>query len=96
MYVYSDIVELSRVGYRQLPIMGFLPITSKFQESGHWVVNSPMYVRVREKNIRSITIRISTETGEVSYSRRCGHLSPQLSPPTIFGLDLYKEQRHQV
>ena len=35
IYVYSDIVELSPVGNSQVPIMGFLPITSKFQESGH-------------------------------------------------------------
>ena len=64
MYVYSDIVELSRVGKSQVPIMGFLPIKSNFQENGHWVFNPPLYVRVREKNIRTITIKISTETGE--------------------------------
>ena len=44
--------------------MGFLPIKSNFQESGHWVFNPPMYVRVMENNIRTITIKISTETGE--------------------------------
>ena len=64
MYVYSDIVELSPVGNSQVPIMGILPIKSMFQEIGHWVFNSPIYVRVREKNIRTITIKISTETGE--------------------------------
>ena len=64
MFVYSDIVELSPVGNSQVPIMGFLPIISKFQEIGHWVFNPPMYVRVREKNIRTITIKISTESGE--------------------------------
>ena len=57
MYVYSDIVELSPVGNSQVPIMGFLPIKSNFQESGHWVFNPPMYVKVREKNIRTITIK---------------------------------------
>ena len=35
MYVYSDIVELSPVGYSQVPITGFLPIKSNFQENGH-------------------------------------------------------------
>ena len=63
--MYSDIVELSPVGNSQVPIMGFLPIKSKFQESGHWVFKPPMYVRVREKNIRTITKNISTETGKV-------------------------------
>ena len=64
MYVYSDIVELSSVGNSQVPIIGFLPIKSNFQENGNWVFNPPLYVRVREKNIRTITIKISTETGE--------------------------------
>ena len=64
MYVYSNIVELSPVGNSQVPIMGFLPIISKLQEIGHWVFNQPMDVRVRVKNIRTITIKLSTETGE--------------------------------
>ena len=64
MYVYSDIVELSPVGNSQLPIMGFFLIKSYFQENGHWVLNPPLYVRVREKNIETITMKISTETGE--------------------------------
>ena len=64
MYLYSDIVELSLVGHSQVPIMGFLPIKSNFQEIGHGVFTPSLYVRVREKNIRTITIKISTETGE--------------------------------
>ena len=44
--------------------MGFLPIKSNFQEKGYWVFNQPLYIRVREKNIRTITMKISTETGE--------------------------------
>ena len=64
MYVYSDIVELFPVGNSQVPIMGFLPIRSSFQETGHSVFNPPLYVRVKEKNITTITIKICTETGE--------------------------------
>ena len=64
MYVYSDIVEQSPVNNSILPIMGFLQIKSNFQENCHWVINPPLYVRVREKNIRTITITISTETCE--------------------------------
>ena len=64
MYMYSDIVELAPVGNSQVQIMGFLPIKSNFQENGHWVFNPPLYVRVVEKNIRTITMKISTETGE--------------------------------
>ena len=47
MYVYSDIIELSHVGNSQIPIMGFLPITTHFQENGHWVFNPPLYVKVK-------------------------------------------------
>ena len=64
MYVYSDIVELSLVGNSQVPIMGDLPIKSRFQETGHWVFNPTIYVRVREKNINSIKMKISTATGD--------------------------------
>ena len=64
MYVYSDIVELSPVGNSKVQLMGFLQIKSNFQENGHWVFNPPLYVRVREYNIRTITMKISTETGE--------------------------------
>ena len=61
MYVYLDIVELSPVGNSQVSKMGFLLIKSKFQESGHWVFNPPMHVKSREKNIRTITIKIFTD-----------------------------------
>ena len=64
MYVYLDIFELSPVGNSQVPIMGFLSIKSDFQENNHLVFNPPLYVRVREKNIRTITMKITTETGE--------------------------------
>ena len=30
----------------------------------HWVFNPPLYVRVREKNIRTIKMKIYTITGE--------------------------------
>ena len=63
MYVYSDIVELSHVGYSQIPIMVFFSITTYFQENGHWVFNPPLYVKVKEQIINSITIKICTGTG---------------------------------
>ena len=64
IYVYSDIVGLSPVGNSQVPIISFLSIKSKFQEIGHWVFNIPMFVRVTEQNIRTITMKILTEIGE--------------------------------
>ena len=35
MYVYLNIVELSHVGNSQIPIMGFLQITTHFQKNIH-------------------------------------------------------------
>ena len=64
MYFYSDIVKQSPVGNCQVPIMTFLPIKTNFQETGHWVFNPQLYVKVREKNITFITMKISTETLE--------------------------------
>ena len=64
MYAYSNIVELFPVSNSQVPIMGCLPIYINFKENGHWVFNPPLYIKIREKNIRTITMKILTETGE--------------------------------
>ena len=64
MYVYSDIVTLSPVHNSQVQIKTIFLINSKFKQKGHWVFNPPMYVRVREKNVRTITIKILTKPGE--------------------------------
>ena len=59
MYVNLYIVELSFLGYNQVPIIGSLAIESKYQESGHLIFDPSMYVRVRKKNIITINIIIS-------------------------------------
>ena len=61
MFVYSDIVELSYVGNNQVQLIGFFPIKSDFMDNGHWVFNPPLYVRVKETNINTITMKISIE-----------------------------------
>ena len=63
MYVYLNIVELSPVNNSQEHVMMFVPITSNFQEKGHLVCNPPLYVRVREKNIITITVKFLNKTG---------------------------------
>ena len=65
MLVYSDIVELSLVGDTQAPILGSLPIQSKFGDQAYWSFNPPYYVRLREKNISTITIQLCDDTGEL-------------------------------
>ena len=62
--MYSNIVEISPVGNSQVLVMGFLEIKNNFQKNGHWVFNPFLFFRVREKNIRTITMKISTKTGE--------------------------------
>ena len=62
IYVYSDIVELLLVGNSQVTIIKVF--LNKFQKIGHWLLNLSMYVRVKDKNIRTITINIFTETGK--------------------------------
>ena len=64
MYVYSNIVELSPMDNSKVPIMGFLPIKSNFQEISHWLFYPLLYVRKREQNIKTITMKSSTETSE--------------------------------
>ena len=63
MYVYADIVKLFPVSNSQIPIMDLFQIKSKFQEMGNWELNLPLYVRVWEINITTITIKIFAKTG---------------------------------
>ena len=41
MWVYTDIIELSAVGDIQAPVLGYVPIQSKFDEMGYWNFNRP-------------------------------------------------------
>ena len=62
--MYSDIVELSLVGDTQAPLLGFLPIQSKFGDQAYWSFNLPYYVRLREKHVTTIKIQLCDDTGE--------------------------------
>ena len=64
MFIYSDIVELTATGDTQAATLGFLPLQSKFNETGYWSFNPPYFTRVKEKFIPRITIKLCTETGE--------------------------------
>ena len=89
--MYSDIVELSHVGNSQIQIMGFFPITTHFQKNGHWVFNPPLYVKVKEKIINRIIIKICTGIGEnFSIEERRAHLPSSFPQPVITLLNLSK------
>ena len=64
MYVYLNIVELSRVGNSQVTIMSCRAIRSSFQKKGQWVFILHLYDWVMDKNINTITIKHCTETNE--------------------------------
>ena len=56
MYVYSNIVELSPVGNRQVLITGFFLIKSNFQEMGHWVFITQLNVMVKKNRISELLL----------------------------------------
>jgi len=64
MMVYTDIIEYNLVGDTQAPLLGFIPVTSKFGEQAHWCFNPVYYVPVKENLLSSISIKICTDTGE--------------------------------
>ena len=64
MWVYTNIIELSAVGDIQAPILGYVPIQSKFDEIGYWNFNPPYYIKVLEHSVSKITINICTDTGK--------------------------------
>ena len=60
---------------------------------GYWVLNPPLYVKVKEKNITTFTMKISNETGDefpIKGDVLIRHLHICRRP--FFWLDLYKVQ----
>ena len=94
--MYSDIVKLSQVGNSQVPIMGFLQIKVIFNKVINWY-SIPWGCQGQEKEYQNYYNKhFRRNWWRVSYSRRCGNLSPQLLQPMISGLDLYKEPRLEL
>jgi hypothetical protein len=64
MFVYTDITDYVLVGDTQAPLLGYVPIMSKYGEQADWCLNPVYYVHVNSKQISNISIRICTDTGE--------------------------------
>jgi hypothetical protein len=64
MFVYSDISDHVLVGDTQAPLLGYIPIVSKFGQQADWCLNPVYYVPVNSKMITNISIRICTDTGD--------------------------------
>lgn len=65
IYVYTDIVDDVLVGNTQAPLLGYFPVLSKYGSTSYFNMNPPYYIRVKESNVRTIVIKLCTDTGEV-------------------------------
>jgi len=65
IFVYSDIAEYVLVGDTQTPMLGYLPVQSKWGERSYWNFNPAYYIRVKERNIRTICIKLCDDRGTV-------------------------------
>ena len=78
IFVYSDITYFVLVGHTQTPLLGYFPVQSKWGEQGYWNFNPLYYVKVKEPNIRTIGLRLCSDTGEL-ISFEAGHVICRLN-----------------
>ena len=64
IFVYTDIIDTVVVGNSQVPMLRYFPVQSKWGDQAYWNFNLPYYVRVKDKNIKTISIRRCDKTGE--------------------------------
>jgi len=65
IFVYTDIIEYVLVGNTQTPLLGYFLVQSKWGEQAYWSFNPAYYVRVKEQNIRSLTLKLCNDLGNV-------------------------------
>lgn len=63
LFIYSDIIDDVLVGNTQSPLLGYLPVLSKFGEQAYWGFNPAYYIPVKDSNIRNVGIKICNNTG---------------------------------
>jgi hypothetical protein len=78
LYIYSDISDYVMVGNSQAPLLGILPVQSKWGDQAYWNFNPAYYVRVKQANIRTIALRVCDETGETVHFES-GHVICRLN-----------------
>lgn len=79
MLVYTDISEHCLVGDTQAPLLGYIPIVSKFGSQAHWCLNPVYYVKVKENVLTNITIKICNELGELIPFEKGGQVICRLN-----------------
>ena len=53
------------VSNTQTPLLCYLPVQSTWGNQAYWNVNPEYYVRVKKQNIRSLSIKLCNEVGDV-------------------------------
>ena len=64
IYCYTNITEFVLVGNTQAPLLGYFPVNTKTGDIGYWSFNPPYYIAVKDSGIRSIEIKLCSDTGE--------------------------------
>ena len=65
IFVYTDFIEYVMVGNSQTPLLGYLPVQSTWGNQAYWSFNPAYYVRVKEQNIRCLSIKLCNDLGDV-------------------------------
>lgn len=65
IFVYTDFIEFVLVGNTQAPLLGYFPLQSTWGNTAYWNFNPAYYVKVKEPYIRSISLKLCDELGEV-------------------------------
>ena len=63
IYVYTNIIDYQLVASTKAPLLGSFPVQSKWGEHAFWNFTPPYYVRLNNKNIRTIEIRVCDQHG---------------------------------
>ena len=65
IFVYTDIIEYVMVNNSQAPLFGYFPVQSTWGNIAYWNFNLAYYIRVKEQNNRSLSLKLCNELGDV-------------------------------
>ena len=65
IFLYTDFIEYVLVGNSQAPLLGYFPVQSTLRNIAYWNFNPAYYIRVKEQNIRSLSLKLCNERGDV-------------------------------
>ena len=65
IFVYTDFIENVMVGNSQTQLLGYFPVQSTWGNIAYWNFNPAYYIRIKEQNIRSLSLKLCNELGDV-------------------------------